>query len=321
MLAFDRVNPCSEIHTPATLCLSIRQQPAAPLIREFSIAELAPWNYVAAMPELPEVETTRRGILPHVKNALIKEVIVRRRDLRQPVPESLAEIEGLRVIEVSRRAKYLLMHVEKDHQVIIHLGMSGSLRVVDPATAFRTHDHIAITLSTGKQLRFHDPRRFGIVTHFVSQTPLAHPLFSALGPEPLEAEFDASYLKRALHSLARPIKLAIMDNAIVVGVGNIYASESLFHAGIHPATASNKISLQRLRRLVETIKNVLEKSIAQGGTTLRDFLRENGEPGYFRQELFVYEREGEECRVCVTPVSKITQGQRSTYFCRKCQKH
>lgn len=272
------------------------------------------------MPELPEVETTRRGILPHVRNCHVMEVIVRRRDLRQPVPPSLSEIEGLDVMDVSRRAKYLIVHLEQEHHVIIHLGMSGSLRIVDPATAFRTHDHIAFTLSKGKQLRFHDPRRFGIVTHTVSATPLAHPLFATLGPEPLEPEFHAAVLKNVLHSLQRPIKLAIMDNAIVVGVGNIYASESLFHAGIHPATPSAKLSLPRLRRLIAAIREVLQKSIEQGGTTLRDFLRENGEPGYFRQELFVYEREGQPCRVCATPISKIIQGQRSTYFCHKCQK-
>ncbi len=272
------------------------------------------------MPELPEVETTRLGILPHVRNALIKEVIVRRRDLRQAVPESLAEIEGLRVIDVTRRAKYLILHLEENHTVLIHLGMSGSLRIVDPSVHYRTHDHIAFTLSTGKELRFHDPRRFGIVTHAVLRDPLTHPLFSSLGPEPLQPEFDAAYLKHALRSLQRPIKLAIMDNAIVVGVGNIYASESLLHAGIQPTTPSCKLSLPRLQRLVDAIKMVLEKSIAQGGTTLRDFLRENGEPGYFRQELLVYEREGQPCRICHTPIRKIILGQRSTYFCNKCQK-
>ncbi len=272
------------------------------------------------MPELPEVETTRRGILPHVKNGRVMEVIVRRIDLRQPVPASLSDIEGLHVMDVERRAKYLILCLEKNHHAIIHLGMSGSLRIVDPATAFRTHDHIAFTLSNGKQLRFHDPRRFGIMTHAVAASPLAHPLFANLGPEPLEHEFHADYLKKVLYSLQRPIKLAIMDNAIVVGVGNIYASESLFHAGIHPTTPSSKLSLPRLHRLVTAIREVLQKSIEQGGTTLRDFLRENGEPGYFRQELFVYEREGQPCRVCATPISKIIQGQRSTYFCRKCQK-
>jgi formamidopyrimidine-DNA glycosylase len=271
------------------------------------------------MPELPEVETTRLGILPHVEGERVKEVIVRRRDLRQAVPDSLAEIEGKKITGVSRRAKYLIVHFTDCHHVIIHLGMSGSLRIADPAAEFRTHDHIALTLSTGKQLRYHDPRRFGIVTHFIADDPLTHPLFANLGPEPLEGNFDAITLKQALHHLQRPIKLAIMDNAIVVGVGNIYASESLFHAGIRPTTPASKLTLPRLRKLVASIQNVLHHSIAQGGTTLRDFLRENGEPGYFRQELFVYEREGQPCRKCGTVITKIIQGQRSTYFCRKCQ--
>jgi formamidopyrimidine-DNA glycosylase len=272
------------------------------------------------MPELPEVETTRLGILPHVTAAIVREVIVRRRDLRQTVPDSLAEIEGKKISGVSRRAKYLIIHLASHHHVIIHLGMSGSLRIADPATEFRTHDHIAFTLSTGKQLRYHDPRRFGIVTHIVSADPLSHPLFAHLGPEPFDDAFDASYLKQALRHLQRPIKLAIMDNAIVVGVGNIYASESLFHAGIRPTTPAANLTLPRLKKLVAAIVQVLRHSIAQGGTTLRDFLRENGEPGYFRQELFVYEREGQPCRRCGTSITKIIQGQRSTYFCRKCQK-
>lgn len=271
------------------------------------------------MPELPEVETTRLGILPHVKGACVKEIIVRRRDLRQAVPDSLAGIEGKKITGVSRRAKYLIVHFTDHHHVIIHLGMSGSLRIADPATEFRTHDHIAFTLSTGKQLRYHDPRRFGIVTHCIANDPLTHPLFAKLGPEPLDGNFDAITLKQAFRHLQRPIKLAIMDNAIVVGVGNIYASESLFHAGIRPTTPAAKLNLPRLRKLVTSIQNVLRHSIAQGGTTLRDFLRENGEPGYFRQELFVYEREGQPCRKCGTVITKIIQGQRSTYFCRKCQ--
>ena len=273
------------------------------------------------MPELPEVETTLRGIAPHLIKSSIKEVIVRRRDLRQPVPVSLADIEGNIVSGVSRRAKYLIIHLKGHHHVILHLGMSGSLRIVDPATDFRKHDHIAFTLSTGKQLRFHDPRRFGIVTHFIADDPLTHPLFASLGPEPLEDGFTARYLQSNLKTIKRPIKLALMDNAIVVGVGNIYASESLFIAGIHPATPACKISLPRLRRLVDSIQDVLRRSIEQGGTTLRDFLRENGEPGYFRQQLFVYEREGEPCRRCGALIKKITQGQRSTYFCPKCQKN
>lgn len=272
------------------------------------------------MPELPEVETTRRGIEPHLLGNFVREVIVRRRDLRQAIPPSIAEIEKRTIQAVTRRAKYIIIHFADHHHVIIHLGMSGSLRIADPATEFRTHDHIAFTLSSGKQLRYHDPRRFGIVTHVVADDPLTHPLFAHLGPEPLEEDFQATDLRLSFQSLKRPIKLAIMDNAIVVGVGNIYASESLFHAGIRPTTPACEISLPRLRTLVDCIQNVLRRSIEQGGTTLRDFLRENGEPGYFRQELFVYEREGQPCRRCDTPIKKIIQGQRSTYFCPTCQK-
>lgn len=272
------------------------------------------------MPELPEVETTRRGIEPHLQKQSVREVIIRRRDLRTEVPLSLADIEGKTIHQVQRRSKYLIISLDDNHQVIIHLGMSGSLRIIDPATEFRTHDHIAITLSSGKQLRYHDPRRFGIVTHFIEERPFEHPLFAKLGPEPLLNDFEARYLKQAMAKISRPIKTTLMDNAIVVGVGNIYASESLFQAGIHPATCANQLSMPRLKRLTTCIKTVLQKSIDQGGTTLRDFLRENGEPGYFRQELFVYERAGQECRNCGTIIQKITQGQRSTYFCPRCQK-
>ncbi len=272
------------------------------------------------MPELPEVETTRRGIEPHLVGHTVQELIIRRRDLRLEIPTSLSQIEHKRILSVQRRSKYLIITLEKDHQIIIHLGMSGSLRIIDPAVDFRTHDHMAITLTSGKQLRFHDPRRFGIVTHAVSHEPLSHPLFSKLGPEPLELEFSATYLKATLSNITRPIKLALMDNAVVVGVGNIYASESLFQAGILPTSPANQLSQLRIKRLTECIKTVLQKSIDQGGTTLRDFLRENGEPGYFRQELFVYEREGQPCRNCETKIIKIIQGQRSTYYCPRCQK-
>ena len=272
------------------------------------------------MPELPEVETTRSGIEPHLLGNKIKEVIIRRRDLRISIPPALSSIEKLRVTKVLRRAKYLIISLEKNHHAIIHLGMSGALRIVDPASEFRTHDHVAFTISNGKQLRFHDPRRFGIVTHFISTDPFSHELFRHLGPEPLEPEFDAAYLKNVWKSIARPVKVALMDNAFVVGVGNIYASESLFHAGIHPATPAQTLSMPRIKKLVTSVKNVLLKSIEQGGTTLRDFLRENGQPGYFRQDLSVYEREGQLCKKCNSAIIKITQAQRSSYYCPSCQK-
>jgi formamidopyrimidine-DNA glycosylase len=271
------------------------------------------------VPELPEVETTRRGIEPHVTGAMIREVIIKRHDLRQPVSPSLSTIEGRRIITVTRRSKYLLFGIDDGTSVMIHLGMSGSLRVIGPEEAWKKHDHLGITLSTGKQLRFHDPRRFGLALHFVL-TPEEHPLLRDLGPEPLENAFDAIYLRSACAPRKAAIKLAIMDAKIVVGVGNIYASESLFRAGILPNTAANKLTLPRVKRLTAAIKEVLTDSIEQGGTTLRDFLKSDGEPGYFRQKLFVYERKGEPCLKCGTPIRHTVMGQRSTYWCPKCQR-
>jgi formamidopyrimidine-DNA glycosylase len=272
------------------------------------------------MPELPEVETTRRGVEPHVVGKMVREVIVRHRGLRQPVSESLDAIAGDRFTAVRRRAKYLIFDLAHSGCLLVHLGMSGSLRLVDPAEDFKKHDHIALTLDSGKQLRFHDPRRFGIFLHLPAGDPLAHPLLKNLGPEPLDGDFTAKRLVAACAGRSCAIKLAIMDPKVVVGVGNIYASESLFRAGIRPDTAANRVSKPRLAKLVTAIREVLAESITQGGTTLRDFLHSDGEPGYFRQRLFVYERKGEPCRVCGTPVRHAVMGQRSTYWCPKCQK-
>lgn len=271
------------------------------------------------MPELPEVETTRRGIEPHVLGMRIKEVIVRRRDLRQPLSTDLAAIEGCRFTSVRRRAKYLLLDVDDGSSLLIHLGMSGSLRVVPTATPWKTHDHAGITLSNGKQLRFHDPRRFGLLLR-VTGDPLQHPLLRDLGPEPLAEDFSAEYLHAACRKRRVAIKLVIMDAKVVVGVGNIYASEALFRAGILPRTPANKLSRIRAARLVEAIRAVLTESIREGGTTLRDFLDADGEPGYFRQRLYVYERKGEPCRVCGMPIRHAVIGQRATYWCPRCQK-
>jgi len=271
------------------------------------------------MPELPEVETTRRGIEPHVLGVRVAEVIVRRGDLRQPVSKDLAAIEGRCVTGVGRRSKYLLLGIDDGSTVLIHLGMSGSLRVISPADPWKTHDHVGITLKNGKQLRFHDPRRFGLMLR-LSGDPLEHPLLRNLGPEPLGAEFTAARLQAACAKRAAAIKLVIMDAKVVVGVGNIYASEALFRAGILPRTPAKKLSKPRLEKLVAAIRAVLSDSIAAGGTTLRDFLHSDGEPGYFKQRLFVYERKGEPCRVCGTPIRHAVLGQRSTYWCPKCQK-
>jgi formamidopyrimidine-DNA glycosylase len=271
------------------------------------------------VPELPEVETTRAGIEPHVKGSVVREVIVRRHDLRQPVSPDLDTITGKPVVSVSRRSKYLLLEIAGGGTVMIHLGMSGSLRVIPPASAWKTHDHVGITTSNGKQLRFHDPRRFGVFL-LVHGDPAAHPLLAGLGPEPLEDGFTPECLRAACAGRSAPIKQVIMDAKVVVGVGNIYASESLFRAGILPKTPAKRVSGPKLARLVTAIRGVLSDSIREGGTTLRDFLNSDGEPGYFRQRLFVYERKGEPCRVCGTAIRHAVLGQRSTYWCPKCQK-
>lgn len=272
------------------------------------------------MPELPEVETTRRGIEPHLVGAAFTEAIIRRYDLRQPISESIDSIIGKNVTAVRRRSKYLILDLDDASSLLIHLGMSGSLRVIDPASDWKTHDHIGLTLSTGRQLRYHDPRRFGIVLHLPSGDPLKHPLLETLGPEPLDEAFSVATLVKAFERKSIPIKVAIMDAKTVVGVGNIYASESLFRAGILPKTPANKVSKPRLAKLVGCIRNVLQDSITEGGTTLRDFLNSDGQPGYFRQKLFVYERRGEPCRICDTPIQHAVMGQRSTYWCPKCQR-
>ncbi len=272
------------------------------------------------MPELPEVETTRRGIEPHISGARVTEVVVRRHDLRLPVSANLAELEGHVIRSVTRRSKYLLLEIDDGSTVLIHLGMSGSLRMTDPGDAWKTHDHVGISVGKGKQLRFHDPRRFGLVLRLMEPDPHSHPLLSQLGPEPLESNFTVEHLKAFCERRSAAIKLVIMDAKIVVGVGNIYASEALFRAGIRPATPAHKISKPRLAKLVAAIREVLSASILEGGTTLRDFINSDGKPGYFKQRLFVYDRKGEPCRVCGTEILQAVLGQRSTYWCPVCQK-
>ncbi len=276
-------------------------------------------KWATTMPELPEVETTCRGIAPHVCGVRIAEVIVRRSDLRQPVPDSIHRLEGRTISEVSRRSKYILLGIGDGSTLLVHLGMSGSLRVMVPADAWKKHDHIGITLGNGRQLRFHDPRRFGLVLP-ISGEVMSHPLLKDLGPEPLEAGFTVAYLKARCEGRKAAIKLVIMDAKVVVGVGNIYASEALFRAGIRPTTPAHKLTKPRLAKLVDSIRAVLEDSIREGGTTLRDFLNSEGEPGYFKQSLFVYERKGEPCRICETPIRHVVLGQRSTYWCPVCQR-
>jgi formamidopyrimidine-DNA glycosylase len=270
------------------------------------------------MPELPEVETTRRGILPTLQNHRITQVIVRNRHLRWPIAPDFAErLTGQRVIDVQRRAKYLLIVLERG-TVIWHLGMSGSLRILPPHVLPRAHDHLDVVLDNEKLLRFNDPRRFGcaIWTDDVEH----HKLLKALGPEPLNDEFDVDYLAAKARRRSVSIKQFIMNANIVVGVGNIYASEALFHAGIRPRRAAGRIKRDELIKLVKAIKKVLSSAIKQGGTTLRDYVNADGESGYFKQKLFVYERGGEPCRKCKSLIVQIIQGQRSTYYCPGCQK-
>lgn len=269
------------------------------------------------MPELPEVETTRNGIAPHVKGQYVTSIIIRQPKLRWLIPDTLQEVIGQPINTVTRRAKYLLLQTNTGC-IIIHLGMSGSLRLIEATLPAAKHDHIDIILATGKALRLHDPRRFGAVL-WTKEDPLQHRLLSKLGPEPLSDDFDASVLYTRSRTRRVSVKQFIMNAHIVVGVGNIYASESLFMAGISPKRAAGNLSLARYEKLVEAIKIILTRAIQQGGTTLRDFVQAEGKPGYFQQQLTVYGREGEACSRCHAFIKKITQGQRSSFYCADCQ--
>lgn len=269
------------------------------------------------MPELPEVETSRRGIEPWLVGTTITKVVVRDRRLRWPVvPGIEARMRGRTIDSVGRRAKYLLVNTD-DGTAILHLGMTGSVFIVDRGTPAGVHDHFDIELDSGRMLRFRDPRRFG--SFFWHTDPLAHPLLTDLGPEPLSAAFDGGHLWTKSRGRKATVKQFIMNAKVVVGVGNIYASESLFRAGIHPKRAAGRIARRRYDALADAIKDILERSIRAGGTTLRDFYGGDGEPGYFAQQLEVYDREGEHCRLCNTVIRSIVQGQRSTYYCKSCQ--
>ncbi len=270
------------------------------------------------MPELPEVETSRRGIAPHLEGKKVRGVIVRQPRLRWPIPSDLnSTISGQTLHQVKRRAKYLLLQMDSGH-LIIHLGMSGSLRILPANTIPRPHDHF--DLLVGRHcLRLCDPRRFGAILW--SDQPIdQHPLLNHLGPEPLSEAFTTDHLFNNSRSRKVAIKNFIMNSQVVVGVGNIYASESLFLAGIHPERAAQRISRARYQRLVACIRDVLSRAIEHGGTTLKDFQQENGKPGYFAQELLVYGREGDPCSYCKTPITQRRIGQRSSFYCKQCQK-
>jgi len=269
------------------------------------------------MPELPEVETTCRGISPYVIGEKITSVRIHQRQMRWPIPKDIDSLRGATFTDVTRRGKYIQLHVNSG-EVIVHLGMSGSLRIAGSKDPLRKHDHVEWEMSNGHTVRLHDPRRFGCVLWHSNGTP-PHPLLAKLGPEPLGNEFTAEYLFEETRKRKTAIKIFIMNSHIVVGVGNIYASESLFMAGIRPGRAAGRITKQESEQLVQAIKQVLEKSIKQGGTTLRDFVNSNGEPGYFKQQLLAYDRAGEPCRTCENPIKQKTMGQRSTYYCPNCQ--
>lgn len=271
------------------------------------------------MPELPEVETTRRGIAPHIENNIIDKIIVRNRNLRWPIPSGLEKkLAQQKITTVSRRGKYLLINTDVG-TLILHLGMSGSLRIVPINTPAEKHDHFEIQFKNGICCRLRDPRRFGAVL-WTKDDPLTHKLLTNLGPEPLESEFDNEHLFKKSRKRKTTIKQFIMDSKVVVGVGNIYASESLFLAGIHPKRLAGKISKERYVALTRAINKILRAAITQGGTTLKDFTSSDGKPGYFKHKLKVYDRKNEPCLVCNQPIKQITLSQRSTFYCAHCQK-
>jgi formamidopyrimidine-DNA glycosylase len=269
------------------------------------------------MPELPEIEVTRRGIAPQLAGRVISGVTVRQPRLRWPVPNEVHRLAGRRVAAVGRRGKYLLLDCGNGH-LIVHLGMSGSLRVLPHGTPAQKHDHFDLLLGD-RMLRLRDPRRFGAVL-WTSADIAQHPLLAHLGVEPLSRALDPGRLHKLTRAHRAPIKQFLMDGRRIVGVGNIYANESLFRARIDPRMPANRISLEKCRRLAPAIKETLRAAIRAGGSSLRDFVGADGNAGYFQQRYWVYGRAGEKCRRCGTPIRKITQGQRSTYFCPTCQR-
>src|SRR5258706_2842970 len=271
------------------------------------------------MPELPEVETTRRGLLPHVVGRSVRDVVVRNPNLRWPVPKDLPRrLRGERVSDIRRRGKYLLFDCPRGH-LLVHVGMSGRLTVVPARTAPRKHDHVDIVLDDGKAMRLNDSRRFGAVLWLDSPAE-KHALLRGLGLEPLDATFSGA----ALHERARGRRVAIkqflMNGGIVTGVGNIYASEALFGAGIHPTRSAGRISAARWEKLARAVRATLESALASGGSTLRDYAAADGRSGDFQHKHHVYGRDGKPCRVCKTPIRQLRQGQRSTFFCPRCQR-
>lgn len=278
------------------------------------------------MPELPEVETIRRGIEPHVVGRSIRNVVVRDRRLRWPIPRGFErKLTGRTIRAVERRGKYLLLDVggateaSGRDRVILHMGMTGRLSVLDPGVTVKKHDHLDLELSDGTLLRFNDARRFGAALWWPGSHP-SHLLLRNMGPEPLTEAFNADYLVKRSRRRSAPVKNFLMDGRVVVGVGNIYAVEALFRAGIRPMRPAGRVTRAEYAALVKAVRTVLEDAIAAGGTTFRDFRGSDGAPGYFVQELFVYDRAGEPCRRCGTPIKRLVIGQRSSFYCPRCQK-
>lgn len=269
------------------------------------------------MPELPEVEVCRLGITPHILDKNVSDVTVRHWQLRWPVPQEVTQLTGQRVLSVSRRSKYLLIEFSTG-TLLLHLGMSGTIRVIEQSTPVAKHDHFDLAFEHGVALRLNDPRRFGAVLWLAGNEDPDN-ILGKLGPEPLTDDFCAGYLFKKGKGRKVPIKTFIMNNDVVVGVGNIYANEALFKAGIRPTALTGKITQKRLNLLTEEIKSVLEKAILQGGTTLKDFTQTDGKPGYFAQSLNVYGRAGEQCVNCESTLEEIRQSNRSSVFCPNCQ--
>ncbi len=273
------------------------------------------------MPELPEVETVRRGLEQALKDATIKKVTLRRHNLRIPFPDNISTLlEGRRIKAIRRRAKYLLFDFDSDDVMIAHLGMTGRFSVEAKAPKrFSKHDHAVFELSDGRVTIYNDARRFGLITLCKRAETSTHPLFAALGPEPLEEEFSVAYLKTALARRKAPIKTVLMDQAVVVGVGNIYASEALFLSGVDPRKPALEAA-GKAKQMIVSIRKVLDDALASGGSSLKDFLHVSGESGYFQHQFNVYGRSGKPCISCHKPVAMLRQAGRSTFFCKYCQK-
>lgn len=272
------------------------------------------------MPELPEVETVRRGVEPHVRGRRIVEATVRDTRLRWPVPPEFAGfVRGRRIDAVSRRGKYLIFLLESGDRIIVHLGMTGRVLVLDAGHPVVKHDHVDLLLDDGRLLRYHDPRRFGAVLPW-PKAEAGHVLIDTLGPEPLSDAFSGDYLYRRSRKKKVAVKNFVMDGQVVVGAGNIYAAESLFRAGIRPTRAAGRVTLAEYVRLADAVRTVLKEAITQGGTTLRDFAGADGASGYFQQDLYVYGREGQPCRTCGTVIKGLRLGNRASCWCPGCQR-